>query len=108
MSFSCFSLEGPYTFFVPTDAVFHKLGVVELNNLLADHEKLKLIIQYHIARTFILSDIIGTSGPVNVPTLNSAATLRVEATGGVSKYANIGTKKKTPGTWTKKKRWVTC
>jgi len=39
---------GPYTVFAPTDAAFAKLGTATINSLLANPDKLKSILLYHV------------------------------------------------------------
>lgn len=50
------SAEGPYTVFAPTDEAFAKLPEGTVEALLADTEKLKQVLLYHVAAGEVTSD----------------------------------------------------
>ena len=58
--------EGPFTVFAPTDAAFAKLPAGTVDSLLADKEKLKQILTYHVVAGKVLSTDITTGA---VPTV---------------------------------------
>jgi glutathione peroxidase len=59
--------EGPFTVFAPSDQAFAKLPKGELDKLLADKERLKAVLSYHV--------IPGNHGSKELITMTSAKTL---------------------------------
>jgi uncharacterized surface protein with fasciclin (FAS1) repeats len=74
--------EGPFTVFAPTDAAFAKLPPGTVENLLANPDKLRSILLYHVVPGKVTSD--------QVVTLDSATTaqgsdVRIEVADGIVK-----------------------
>jgi len=59
--------EGPYTVFAPTDEAFNKLPAGTVESLLADKEKLKQILTYHVVAGKVMAK--------DVVTLSTATTV---------------------------------
>jgi uncharacterized surface protein with fasciclin (FAS1) repeats len=53
---------GPFTLFAPTDTAFGKLPPAELQALLADRDRLKALLSYHIAPAAVTSAEIRAAG----------------------------------------------
>jgi transforming growth factor-beta-induced protein len=73
---------GPFTVFAPTDAAFAKLGQAAINNLLANPDKLKSILLYHV-----VGQKLPAAAVVKLPlvtTLNGADALLAVKAGNVS------------------------
>ena len=84
------SKPGTYTVFAPTDAAFNKLGKATIDALLADPEKLKGILLYHVApRTLEAADVVSLS---SFETLNGASAV-VSAQAGRVKINNANVTK---------------
>ena len=59
--------EGPFTVFAPTDEAFAKLPAGTLDSLLADPEKLKAILLYHVVSGAVTSDqVVGLTEATSV------------------------------------------
>lgn len=55
--------DGPFTVFAPTDAAFAKLPRGSIDALLADNDKLKAVLTYHVVPgSLMASDIVKMSG----------------------------------------------
>ncbi|HMA21347.1 MAG TPA: fasciclin domain-containing protein [Gemmatimonadaceae bacterium] len=63
---------GPFTVFAPTDAAFAKLPKSAFEALLADTEKLKAVLTYHVVPGRILSSDIIKMGEATPETVNGA------------------------------------
>ena len=71
--------DGPFTVFAPTDAAFAKLPKGTLEALLADKDKLKAVLTYHVVPGKLMaSDVVTKSG---VQTVNGK-TASISATSG--------------------------
>ena len=71
------SAQGPYTIFAPTDAAFAKIPEPELNAILADTEKLKAILLYHVVPGYVFSkQVLASDSLVTVE--GRAVTIRLE------------------------------
>ncbi len=58
---------GPFTVFAPTDEAFAKLPEGMIESLLADPEKLKQVLLYHVVSgTVLASDVVGLSSATTV------------------------------------------
>jgi uncharacterized surface protein with fasciclin (FAS1) repeats len=71
--------RGPFTVFAPTDAAFKKLPPATLKALLKpeNRDKLRAILLYHVVGKAVTSDQVPAK-PVQVPTLNPSASLKVQ------------------------------
>lgn len=59
--------SGPFTVFAPTDEVFAKLPAGTLENVLADKEKLKAILTYHVVPGKVMAaDVVGLTEATTV------------------------------------------
>lgn len=64
---------GPFTLFAPTDAAFAKLPRGAIDELLADNDKLKAVLTYHVVPgSLMASDIVKMSG-AELETVNGAS-----------------------------------
>lgn len=71
--------RGPFTVFAPTDAAFKKLPPATLKALLKpeNRDKLRAILLYHVVGKAVTSDQVPAK-PIQVPTLNPSASLKVQ------------------------------
>ena len=68
---------GPFTVFAPTNAAFSKLGKTTIDALLADPEKLKSILTYHVvSKQLAASDVLGMSSVSTVNGANAVISLK--------------------------------
>jgi uncharacterized surface protein with fasciclin (FAS1) repeats len=67
--------EGPFTVFAPTDAAFAKLPAGTVESLLANPEKLKAVLTYHVVPGKVMSSDVKTGSVTTVQ--GSAAELNV-------------------------------
>ncbi len=59
--------DGPYTVFAPTDDAFAKLPEGAIDNLLANPDKLKQVLLYHVVAGKVLaSDVVGLTSATTV------------------------------------------
>lgn len=72
--------KGPFTFFAPNDEAFAKLPDGALERLLADREKLRLVLRYHIVPLRITADTAGQFATVETLQGNE---LRIDVTDGI-------------------------
>jgi uncharacterized surface protein with fasciclin (FAS1) repeats len=64
---------GPFTVFAPTDAAFAKLPAETVNALVADKEKLKAVLLYHVVTSKVMAkDAVALDGK-EVATANGAS-----------------------------------
>jgi len=76
------SQPGAFTVFAPTEAAFAKLGTAAINDLLADPDTLRLILQFHVVNEYILVPMIGST-PAMKDTLNGAQITITSNNGGL-------------------------
>lgn len=72
--------EGPFTVFAPTDEAFAAIPEADLNALLADKEKLKRVLTYHVVAGNVASGDVAT---MSEATAVSGDTLAIDASSGV-------------------------
>lgn len=73
--------EGPFTVFAPTDEAFAKLPAGALDALIADKEKLRAVLTYHVVPGKVLAADVKTS---SVKTIQGSSAKLVAKDGGVS------------------------
>ena len=64
---------GPFTVFAPTDTAFAKLPKGAIDALLADNEKLKAVLTYHVVPGNLMASDIISMGEGEVETVNGAS-----------------------------------
>lgn len=62
--------DGPFTVFAPTDAAFAKLPRGSIDALLADNDKLKAVLTYHVVPGSLMASDIVKMGGGEVETVN--------------------------------------
>lgn len=73
--------EGPFTVFAPTDEAFAKLPAGALDALIADKEKLRAVLTYHVVSGKVLAADVKTG---SVKTVQGSSAKLVAKDGGVS------------------------
>lgn len=64
--------DGPFTVFAPTDAAFAKLPRGAIEALLADNDKLKAVLTYHVVPGSLMASDIVKMGAGEIETVNGA------------------------------------
>jgi uncharacterized surface protein with fasciclin (FAS1) repeats len=64
--------DGPFTVFAPTDAAFAKLPQGAIEALLADNDKLKAVLTYHVVPGSLMASDIVKMGAGEIETVNGA------------------------------------
>ncbi len=67
------SSEGPFTLFAPSDEAFAKIPAADLNAILADKEKLKAILTYHVVPGRVLSTDLADQADLAVKSVQGAS-----------------------------------
>ena len=62
--------DGPFTVFAPTDAAFAKLPREAIDALLADNDKLKAVLTYHVVPGSLMASDIVKLGEREIETVN--------------------------------------
>jgi uncharacterized surface protein with fasciclin (FAS1) repeats len=65
--------DGPFTVFAPTDAAFAKLPRGAIDGLLADNDKLKAVLTYHVVPGSLMASDIVKMGGAELETVNGAS-----------------------------------
>ena len=65
--------DGPFTVFAPTDAAFAKLPRGAIDALLADNDKLKAVLTYHVVPGSLMASDIVKMGGAELETVNGAS-----------------------------------